>query len=143
MQIEDSILIESRAEVVWNVTYDVERWPEWTPTVDAVKKRSESPLRVGDQCLLKQPGLPEATWTITEIVEGQRFAWESRIRGIKFSAVHEIETLDEQTRNRLILNVEGIVAALFWPILKPQLRNSLRQENAGLKQRCEEYSTGQ
>ena len=36
MEVENTIHIEAPPAIVWAVTVDVERWPEWTPTVESV-----------------------------------------------------------------------------------------------------------
>lgn len=38
LNVQDAIHINATPEVVWRVTVDVERWPEWTPTVTSVRR---------------------------------------------------------------------------------------------------------
>ena len=65
MKLGHVIHIDAPPEVVWAVTEDIERWPEWTPTVESAKRLDQGRLDIGSTALLKQPGLPEATWVVT------------------------------------------------------------------------------
>jgi len=137
MQFENAIEIDTPASVVWSVTVDVENWPAWSPTVTSVRKSDEAPLQLGSVVSIKQPMLPETPWTVTEWVEGQRFSWECKVRGITMVATHEIHPQDERTRNVLRLVLKGFTATLLGPLLQSKSRAALQQENAALKRRCE------
>jgi hypothetical protein len=54
--------INASAELVWATIRDVERWPEWTPTVASVRLRTPPPLAVGSRAVIRQPKLPPAVW---------------------------------------------------------------------------------
>lgn len=73
MKLEHVIHIEAPPDVVWSVTADIERWPEWAPTVDAVQRLDQGAFDVGSTALLKQPGLPQATWSVTAFTPKKRF----------------------------------------------------------------------
>ena len=49
--------IDASAELVWATIRDVERWPEWTPTVTSVRLRTPLPLAVGSRAVIRQPKL--------------------------------------------------------------------------------------
>lgn len=142
MRIEDSIDIDAPPEAVWSVTADLERWPEWTPTVNAVTRLDGGRLAVGSAARLQQPGLPEAEWVVTEVSAGRRFTWQTRVRGIGMVATHLIEPRGAATRNVLRIELSGLVAFTLWPLIRSRLREALRQENAGLKRRCEAIAAG-
>jgi uncharacterized membrane protein len=141
MMLENVIRIDAPQDVVWNVTVDVENWPQWTPTVKSVKRLDEGPFACGSAALIQQPGLPEAKWVVTALISGERFTWESRILGIRMIGTHELSTKDTGTQSALRVEMSGIVARLLWPLICSSARRSLEQENAGLKAKCEALAT--
>lgn len=138
MRIENEIRIDAPVDRVWEVTRDVERWPEWTPTVTAVKLLTADPFGLGSVARIRQPLQPEAEWTVTDWQPGRRFAWATSRPGMRMVGIHEMSEAASGTVNRLAVEVEGWLAALVWPLLKPAIRKSLKMENAGLKRRCEQ-----
>src|SRR4051812_36929295 len=114
MLLENAILIDAPQSVVWNVTIDIARWPQWMPTVTQVKRLDAGHLNYGSAALIKQPGLPEAKWVVTAIVPGERFTWETRVLGIRMIATHELATKEARTQSILRVEMSGIVAILLW-----------------------------
>jgi uncharacterized membrane protein len=137
MRISDIIHINAPAEVVWTVTIDIERWPEWTPTITSVTRLDSGPLKPGSVARVTQPMQPVSEWVVTEITPGRVFSWETRRRGIHMSATHQIFPENGTTRNVLHVDVKGTLAVLFRPLLRFTIRRALAEENRGLKQRCE------
>lgn len=142
MIVSDAIHIEAPMEVVWAVTKDVERWPEWTPTVTSLRRADDAPFGLGSSVRIKQPGQPESVWTVTDYVPGTGFSWETRRLGWGMVASHQLQGEGGGTRNTLQLRASGIVARLLWPLLRIAVRHALVQENRGLKERCEQEASG-
>ena len=140
MIIEDTIYIEAPPNVVWSITEDVERWPEWTPTITSVIRLDDGPFGLGSAARVKQPGQPESEWTVTEFVPGERFVWETRRPGLHMRASHEMKAERAGTANLLRVEATGVMAVLLWPVLRLAVPWALLQENRGLKARCEEHS---
>jgi len=140
MTIENTIRIEASPEVVWAVTEDIERWPEWTPTVTAVRPLSDSPFGLGTVARIKQPGQPESDWTVTEYVHQDRFTWKTQRIGLRMAASHQVQEEAAGTLNTLRLQASGVIASILWPVLRVVIRRTLRKENRGLKARCEAIS---
>ena len=137
MKIDHIIDINASPEAVWAVTEDVERWPEWTPTIESVRRVNQGPFDVGSTAWIKQPGMPESEWTVTALTKGERFTWEAWIRGMRIVATHEIVASEDGTQNKLTIEVTGLVARILWPLMRRSTRKLLEQENMGLKVRCE------
>lgn len=140
MIVEHSISIHAPRSVVWEVTTDVERWPDWTPTVTSIKRLDEGPLKTGSTVRIKQPGQPEAEWTVTRLVPGEHFGWESLRLGLKLSASHTIKWDGSNSTSILQVKAAGIFSKLLFPLLKISIGRALEQENEGLKKKCEELA---
>lgn len=117
---ETSRHIDAPAQQVWEVLYDVARWPEWTPTVDSVEPLDDRPFGVGSRVRVRQPKLPRAEWQVTEVGQvrdGNSFTWEARGPGMKTIARHEV--VPDASGSKVTLSIEqtgpmGAVAALLW-----------------------------
>lgn len=140
MRVEHVIHIDAPPETVWRVTEDVERWPEWTPTVTSVQRVGSSPFGLGSVARVKQPAQPEAEWVVTAYERGRRFAWETRRTGLHMIGTHEISPEGSGTKNLLRVEANGPVAVLLWPVLTFAIRRALSDENQGLKKRAEEVA---
>ena len=76
LQFQITVDIDAPADRVWAVMRDVERWPEWTPTVTGIRLLQPGPLRPGSRAKIRQPRLPPARWTISELDDSARtFTW--------------------------------------------------------------------
>lgn len=137
MILEHSILIAAPMPIVWDRTVDVERWPEWTPTVTSLKRLDDGPFRCGSAALIRQPGLPEARWVVTAMTPGEQFTWETRVRGMRMIATHKLASQGADTKSVLRLEFRGLTARLLWPLIRRAARRSLEKENAALKALCE------
>ena len=137
MHADHSTMIDAPPDVVWAVTTDVERWPELTPTVTSVVRLDDGPFGLGSAARIKQPGQPEAVWTVTEFVPGEAFKWETHRRGLRMTGAHRVTPSGDRTTSRLSVEASGLVATLFGPVLRLLTQHALVQENRGLKERCE------
>jgi uncharacterized membrane protein len=109
--------IDAPTESVWDVLFDVARWPEWTPTIDSVERLDDGPFQVGSRANVRQPKLPFALWEVTEVVDGRSFTWEANGLGIKTIARHEV--VPDGNGSTVTLSIEqtgpmGAVAATIW-----------------------------
>ena len=114
---ETSRHIDAPPPAVWQVLYDVARWPEWLPTVNSVQRLDDGPLAVGSRAKVRQPKLPQATWKATEVVDGHNFTWEADGPGMRTIGRHEV--VPDGAGSKVTLSIEqtgpmGAVAALVW-----------------------------
>ena len=137
MVIENRILIEAPVETVWGATEDVQRWPEWTPTIEELAPVDGEPFQVGFKARIKQPGLPPTIWEVTALEPGKSFSWEAKVRGIRMVATHRLIPVDDGTENVLTIEATGLLAILLGPLIRSALNHALQNENQGLKAFCE------
>jgi uncharacterized membrane protein len=114
---ETSRHIDAPAQPVWEVLFDVARWPEWTPTIASVKRLDDGPFQVGSRAEVRQPKLPRAVWEVTEVVDGRSFTWEAKGPGMKTIGRHEV--VPDANGSEVRLSIEqtgpmGAVAGMLW-----------------------------
>jgi uncharacterized membrane protein len=142
MRITDTRDIDAPADVVWQLTLDVEQWPTLFPTVEHVQRLDDGSMRVGSTARIKQPGQSPAVWTVTELAPGSRFVWQARRPGMLMVATHEI--VEEQgpdgvtaCRNTLTLDLTGALGELVGRLLRSRLSAVLATENEGFRAAAE------
>ena len=138
MRADITVDISAPPDVVWAVLADVEAWPEWTASVTSVRKETAGPLQVGSRVRLEQPKLPPTVWTVSELVEGERFAWTASSRGVRTRADHRVVGRPDGSQATLSVDLGGLVGALMGRLYSGLTRRYLEMEAAGLKQRSEE-----
>jgi uncharacterized membrane protein len=141
MSTEDSIEIDAPAQLVWQIFSDVERWPEWTPSVTSLVARDGTGLAVGKRFAIKQPGMSKLVWKVTEIDSGESWTWVQRSLGVLVTARHwVIPQPDGRTLVRQQLDQRGVLGALIGRLMIKKTRRFLEQEAQGLKARSEQLS---
>ena len=139
MNAQHAVTISAPAGHVWTVYADVERWPEWTPSVTSVSVLDGTgALARGAAVRIKQPRMPGVTWVVTELDAGRSWTWGSTSPGVRTTAIHEIERIDDRTcRVRQLIEHRGALAGLVGRLTRARTRLYLEQEGAGLKRRAE------
>ena len=137
MRFEDSAVIAAPPATVWAVYSDVEHWPDMTESVTSVELLDPGPLRVGSRARIRQPRLPVATWTVTEIDEGRSFTWVARGPGVRSTGTHVVEPHADGARATAILVQGGPLGPVVGFLTRGLTRRYLAMEAAGLKARAE------
>jgi len=132
-----SVQVQAPAQRVWEVMSDVERWPEWTPTVTSIRRTNTGPLRIGAKARIRQPRLPPANWVVTSLTEGRAFDWESRSPGVRILARHVVEPHGDGARVTLTVQFGGLLGNLIGRATAALNRRYLALEADGLKRRAE------
>jgi hypothetical protein len=141
MQLEQSLSIHAPPDVVWSVTIDVERWPEWTPTMQQVRRLDSGPFQVGSSAMVKQPQFPETVWRVTALDPGRGFTWETRVRGLHMIATHEVVPTPGGCTSNLRLEIRGLLATILGPLIRRSAKQAMATENEGLRNRCANLAT--
>jgi hypothetical protein len=122
---------------------DVERWPEWTPSVSDVRLLDGPPFAVGRRVRIRQPRLPPAVWEVTELDDGTRsFSWVSRAPGLRVTGHHRVEPAGSGSRATLGLDFEGVLGPLWARLTRGITERYVLMEANGLKARSEGAKAG-
>lgn len=65
MELSGRIDVEASLEQVWEVLREVERWPEWAPTVTSIRRLDDGPLALGSRVRVAQPRIPPTEYVGT------------------------------------------------------------------------------
>ena len=137
MRIQHTIAISAPLTRVWELTLDVESWPEHTPTITSITRLDTRPLDVGSQALVKQPAQRPRTWTVTALEPERVFAWSTKSVALTTTGTHALEASQDGTINTLTIDIEGPLAAVIGPLLRRPITKALAKENNGFKTAAE------
>ncbi|HRC62102.1 MAG: SRPBCC family protein [Dehalococcoidia bacterium] len=137
MRIEHTIEIAAPADRVWELTLDVEKWPELTPTITSVKRLDGGPMAVGSQARIKQPAQGTRVWTVTDLEPKRHFVWSTKVMGSRMTGGHHLSQGATGTTNRLTVDIEGPFAPVLGVLLRRPILNAITKENQGFKRAAE------
>ncbi|HEV7357701.1 MAG TPA: SRPBCC family protein [Steroidobacteraceae bacterium] len=129
--------IDAPPEKVFAVLRDVEKWPEWTPTVSHVQRLDKGPLAVGSSAQVRQPKLRPAVWQVTEFEDNRNFTWTTRAPGLRMKAGHLVEPRGSGSRVALSFEMSGLIAPLMLRLYGSLIEQYVATESQGLKKRSE------
>ncbi len=130
-----SVEITAPCEQVWAVLADLERWPQWTPSVTSIELLEPGPLRVGTRARVAQPKLSPAVWEVTEAKEGRSFTWVTWHPGVRVTGLHRLEPIEKGTLATLAVQFSGILGPLVAWLTSRLNHRYLAFEANGLRQR--------
>jgi uncharacterized membrane protein len=134
---ETSVQIAAPVEKVWAITYAIESWPGWSPTMTSVTRSDAGPLRPGSSARVRQPKLRPATWVVDVVDENRNFTWHTGGPGYQISAAHLLDATDTGTSVVLRVEATGPLASLVWLLAGRTAVRYVEQEAAALKRACE------
>ena len=129
--------IDAPAATVWPVMAAVERWHEWTASISSIRPLDQRPFGVGSRVQIRQPRLPSAEWTVTELAPERGFTWISRGPGLQVTGRHQIEPRGSGCRVTLSIEYEGVLGRFIGWVTRHINLRYIGLEAAGLKRRCE------
>ena len=137
MDFEDVRVIEAPAERVWAILTDVERWPDWTPTMQEIVRLDAGPFRVGSSARIIQPGGKPQDWTVTELEEGRSFSWQTSTGGVRLIGRHLLTAAPNGTRTVNALTLAGPLGPIAGLILGRRTRRAITVESEALARRVD------
>jgi uncharacterized membrane protein len=135
---ERHVRIDAPAGRIWEVLSDLERWPEWSASMESVRLLGEGPARRGSLVCIKQPGLAAHTWKISDWRPGEGFTWVASGLGLRSIALHSIDDLGSGCVVRLQLQMDGWMAGIAARLYGRLIARAIRMEAEGLRARCEQ-----
>lgn len=134
---ERIIDIAAPAGVVWTVMSEVEKWPECTASILSIEDVTPG-LGPGGSAVIRAAGAPRSRFTVTRREPGSGFDWETKTRGATAVAGHCPQAGGaDACRATLSIEIGGVLAALFKPLIGRGIRRNLGMEAEGLKLRSE------
>jgi uncharacterized membrane protein len=133
-----TVNIDAPPQKVFAVLCDVERWPEWTPTMSRVQRLDKGPFSVGSRAEVRQPKLRPAVWQVTQLEENRDFTWATGSAGLRMKAGHLIEASGSGgSRVALSFEMSGLIAPLVSRLYGSLIEEYIATESQGLKKRSE------
>ena len=129
--------IEAPPEKVFAVLCDVERWPEWTPTMANVQRLDSGPFAIGSSARVRQPKLRTLVWRVTEFQDRRNFTWMTHSLGLRMTAGHLIEPKGAGSRVELTFELTGLIAPVVSRLYGGLIERYITTESQGLKKRSE------
>jgi uncharacterized protein YndB with AHSA1/START domain len=129
--------IAARPERVWKIMVDVERWPEWTKSMQTIRRLEGGPFVLGSRAWISQPKLRPSVWTVTQFDAGHSFTWSASGPGFRVLGIHGVEPIEDGSRVTLSIRFEGLLGGIMGRLLRKLNVEYMDMEAAGLKLRSE------
>jgi len=133
MRFETEVEIDASRDRVRDALIDVERWPQWTESINEVTLEGGR-LVVGARARIRQPRMPLLVWVVTRLQAGKAFDWQTSSAGVTTTGIHELEPLgDDRTLLRLSVEQSGVLSGLIGVLTGSRTRRYIELEARGLK----------
>jgi len=139
--VTNELLIDADVEKVWDLTIDVERWPDTTPTITEVTLLDPGPVAVGTRARIVQPRQRPRVWTVGRLEPNAAFEWSTEVGPLTMTGGHRLTPTEHGTVNLLTVELTGRGATLAGRLLGRQLAKAIATENQGFKTAAESTLT--
>jgi uncharacterized membrane protein len=129
--------VDAAPDAVWQILVDVERWPEWTASMSSIERLDHGALAVASRVRVRQPKLPAADFTITDLQSGASFEWTSKRPGLTSVGDHRVAARPNGSQVTLVFRMTGVLAPIVAAFSGKLIRNYVDTEAEGLKRRAE------
>ena len=134
--VEHSVETSAKAEDVWRLWADVERWPDWNSGIERIELRG--PFAVGSTILMTPPGDEPVELRISEATEPELFVDEADGGDFVVRTTHRVEGVDdERSRITYRMEISGPAAETVGPEIGPEISSDFPEMLAALAARAE------
>ncbi len=137
MRHETSISVNTTPERAWEVMKDVERWPEWTPSMSKVELLQPGEVQVSAKVRITQPKFPSAVWTVTKVEPNRYLEWRSTSPILTSTGEHRVDPEGEGCRLTLAIDQTGLLVPVLKLFYEKTILEYLDMEAKGFKARAE------
>jgi len=142
MEITSELTIDASVERVWDLTLDLESWPEMTPTMTRVERLDTGPVVVGSRARVTQPKQRPTVWTVTRCEPRSCFEWTTKVATVTMTASHHLEPMpDGRCRNTLGITFSGFGSGVARRLLGRAVRDAIQTENEGFRAAAEAHAS--
>jgi hypothetical protein len=120
---------------------DVERWPEWTPSMSKVELQQPGEVHVGSRVRITQPKFPAAVWTVTKVEPNRYLEWRSTAPILTSTGEHRLDPEGGGVRLTLAIEQTGLLVPILKLFYKKTILEYLDLEAKGFKMRAESGGT--
>ena len=126
---------ELSVDALWMRVVDIEKWPQFTSSISSAVIAHGGVLEVAAEVVIKQPGAPESTWTVTELINQKAFTYEMHRAGLVTVAQHAVEASSTGgSVLTLTFSMRGRLAKVWGALMSKKIREFLQLEVEGLTQ---------
>lgn len=127
MKHQRTVDVPATAAATWAVVEDVESWPGWASTFEAVELAG--PMQVGTGVTITQPGRGRLAYTVLELEPGRRFVWGRRTALVDQWADHVVEpTGADRCRVTLVFSMSGPLGTPVARLVSRAVRRMVDEE---------------
>lgn len=137
MRYEVTTTIDAPVDLVWQTVSEIEKWPDWSPTMTSVRRLDTGELRAGSTAEVHQPTQPPRRWTVSRVEPRRSFAWETSGAGLRLFADHVLSGPDGQVEVLLTFTTSGVLGPVAGLFAGKTIRRLVDTEASSLKAWCE------
>jgi hypothetical protein len=119
-----------KAENVWKVWIDVNRWHTWQSDIEYAKLDGD--FKVGNTFKLKPKGGPTVSIEIIKAEPGRQFTDLTRFPGARMFGCHEFIDHGNELEIRTTMSIEGFLSFLWKKIVAENVANSMAKQTEAL-----------
>ncbi len=141
-QIKTEIEIAAPPSKVWKIITDIDKWQEWSPTINASKGDATVGSKLSITMMSKEKGKdgPQYNPVITQLDEAKYFHWRAHMMAGFIFTNDKIFKLEETSAGTKLTHIEtfkGLVTPLFKGQMEKGVPPMLNAMNKALKELAE------